>query len=59
MSGGGILVALGLLLGVAVGVYRGEATIGLLGGLAVGALAAVFFAIIESRRRRRAGERAL
>jgi len=50
--GGGILVAIGLLLGSVFGVMRGEPSLGLIGGLVAGLIAAALLTLWDSRRRR-------
>jgi membrane associated rhomboid family serine protease len=50
--GGGILVAIGLLLGSVIGVMQGQPSIGLIAGLAVGLVGAALVAWWDSRRRR-------
>lgn len=49
--GGGILIAIGLIAGSLIGVFRGEPSAGLLGGLVVGLVGAGLVALWDSRRR--------
>jgi hypothetical protein len=50
--GGGCLVAAGLLGGATIGVMLGEGSIGILAGLAIGAVAALALLWLDGRRRR-------
>jgi hypothetical protein len=50
--GGGILVAIGLIAGSAIGVIYGEPSAGLIGGLVVGLVGAGLVTLWDVRRRR-------
>ncbi len=50
LRGGGCLIAAGLIVGAAVGVFFREGSIGLVVGLVVGAVAALGFYLIDRRR---------
>lgn len=50
--GGGIILAVSLLLGAGIGVHYGEGSLGIVVGLAVGLVAVVLLAWQDSRRRR-------
>lgn len=49
--GGGIFVAIGLIVGAIIGVAKGEPSIGLISGLVVGLVCAGLVALWDSRRR--------
>ncbi len=49
--GGGILVAIGLLVGSVIGVMRGEPSLGLIAGFVIGLIGAALVAWWDSRRR--------
>ena len=49
-SAGGCLIAVGALLGPIIGFFMGQVTLGLVVGLAVGALAAIGMMIAQRRR---------
>ena len=51
-KGGGILLALSLLIGAGIGVYFGEGSLGIVIGLGVGLLAVVVMAWRDNRRNR-------
>jgi len=50
--GGGVLVMIGLLVGAIIGVSQGQPSLGLIGGLVVGLVAAALLTIWDVRRRR-------
>ncbi len=52
MQAGGILLALALMIGAGVGIYYGEGSLGIIGGLVVGLIAVGLFAWRDARRRR-------
>lgn len=51
-KGGGIILALSLLIGAGIGVHYGEGSLGIVAGLGVGLIAVVVLAWRDSRRRR-------
>ena len=50
--GGGILIAIGLVVGAAIGIANRQPSLGVVIGLAVGAIAALVLTIWDSRRKR-------
>ena len=51
-SGGGILLALALLVGAGVGVHYGQGSLGIVAGLVVGVIAVIVVAWRDDRRKR-------
>ncbi len=48
-SAGGCLIAAGALIGPVIGLFMGQVTLGLLGGLAIGALGAIAMMVAQRR----------
>jgi uncharacterized membrane protein (UPF0136 family) len=49
-AGGGFLLMLAILIGVAIGAVAGQPSIGLVGGVAVGAIAAIAVWLVDRRK---------